>query len=509
MKKNVVFIMLDTLQYNYLGCYGNDWIKTPNFDRLAAEGTLFENCYIEGLPTIPCRRAAMTGRYTLPAKGWGPLDYDDTTIADMCWGRGIHTGLIYDTAPMHLPKYGYSRGFADTIFSHGNEMDTLFFDNDKLTHFKPEEFVEEHVLFDEKGEFRDLMARHIMHELKSFLTQRQNWRSDADNYVAVVARNAMDWLERVDKTHPFMLWIDSFDPHEPWDPPSVWDPNLDYMYNPGYKGKPMILPLMGPVEGIFTEEEMHHVRMLYAELVTLCDKWIGKVLDKIQDLGLWDDTLIILTSDHGQPLGNGEHGHGLMRKARPWPYEELAHVPMIVRLPGHGEGQRISSFVQSCDVAPTIADFLEIEGKPAGVGQILGQGPEDFQGHSMLPMIRGEVDKVREFAIAGYFNFSWSIIRDDYSLIHWLKNQRESAPGVAGTMETMAQSMSFGGDHTQQDDGLWTCTPGAEVEVPEVDELYDRKTDSKQLNNILNDKPDAAKELLTQLNEFMAELRVS
>ncbi|MCP4750810.1 MAG: sulfatase-like hydrolase/transferase [Proteobacteria bacterium] len=84
MNKNVVFIMLDTLQFNYLGCYGNHWIKTPNIDMFAQEATLFENAYTEGLPTIPCRRAMMTGRYTLPAKGWGPLDPDERPWPTCC-----------------------------------------------------------------------------------------------------------------------------------------------------------------------------------------------------------------------------------------------------------------------------------------------------------------------------------------------------------------------------------------------------------------------------------------
>lgn len=109
--KNVVFIILDTLQFNYLGCYGNTVVKTPNFDKFAAEGLLFENAYSEGLPTIPVRRAVMTGRFTLPFGGWQPLSAEDTTIADMLWGRNIETALIYDTAPMRLPKYAYARGF--------------------------------------------------------------------------------------------------------------------------------------------------------------------------------------------------------------------------------------------------------------------------------------------------------------------------------------------------------------------------------------------------------------
>ena len=80
-KKNVIVVMLDTLQFNYLGCYGNTRVKTPNIDRFATEGVVFENAYTEGLPTVPCRRAMLTGRYTLPVKGWSQLDVSDTTIA--------------------------------------------------------------------------------------------------------------------------------------------------------------------------------------------------------------------------------------------------------------------------------------------------------------------------------------------------------------------------------------------------------------------------------------------
>lgn len=95
--RNVVFIMLDTLQFNYLGCYGNKKVKTPNFDRFARNGVLFENAYSEGLPTVPVRRATMTGRYTLPFAGWQALSPEDTTLSDILWGRDVQTALVYDT----------------------------------------------------------------------------------------------------------------------------------------------------------------------------------------------------------------------------------------------------------------------------------------------------------------------------------------------------------------------------------------------------------------------------
>ena len=125
------------------------------------------------------------------------------------------------------------------------------------------------------------------------------------------------------------MWIDCFDPHEPWDAPSVYDPDLKCPYDPDYEGKDMFLPIQGHVDGLYTDRELEHIRALYAEKVTMVDKWFGHLMNNIRTLGMEDDTLVILVSDHGSPMGKGEHGHGIMRKCRPWPYEELAHIPMI------------------------------------------------------------------------------------------------------------------------------------------------------------------------------------
>ena len=90
-KKNVIVVMLDTLQFNYLGCYGNTRVKTPNIDRFATEGVVFENAYTEGLPTVPCRRAMLTGRYTLPVKGWSAGSTSATPPLRICAGGSPST----------------------------------------------------------------------------------------------------------------------------------------------------------------------------------------------------------------------------------------------------------------------------------------------------------------------------------------------------------------------------------------------------------------------------------
>ena len=304
--KNVVLIMLDTLQFNYLGCYGNKVVKTPNIDRLARQGFLFENAYSEGLPTVPVRRALMTGRFTLPYGGWQPLAPDDTTVADIMWGKNMQTALVYDTPPMRLPKYGYSRGFDFVSFNPGQELDhTSFADVPLDPALKPEDYTSPTMVFNEKGEVIDDDSTQLLDEIGCFLRQQQ-FRKPEDSYISRVMTDAQNWLSnRRDKTRPFLLWVDSFDPHEPWDPESVWK-GEPCPYDPEYVGNPLVLAPWTPIEGRITERECEHIRALYMEKITQVDKWVGELLDSIRAQGLWDETLIVLMSDHGQPMGEGE-----------------------------------------------------------------------------------------------------------------------------------------------------------------------------------------------------------
>jgi len=515
MKKNVIVVMLDSLGCGYVGCYGNKWIQTPNLDRLAREGVLFENNYIEGVPTVPCRRSMFAGRYYLHSKGWSALDLDDTTIADLCWGRPIDTALVFDCPNFRLPKFGYTRGFDKVHYLHGHEGDHEYYGQDPLYHLKAEDYVEDHVLEAATRLEGDRLVKPFLDELSCILRKTQYWKSDEDQNVAKVMKRAVKYLEEADRNKQFFLWVDSFDPHEPWDPPSVYDPDLKCPYDPDYKGKDMFLPLWGEVNGMYTEPELHHIRMLHAEKVTMCDKWLGYLMDKVRDMGLEENTLFLFVSDHGEPLGNREHGHGIMRKCRPWPYEELVHAPMIMKGPGLPVGKRVKGFTQSCDVAPTVTDWLGI-----------GVHPE-MNGKSMLPLATGAVEKLRDFAIAGYFRYSASIITEDWSFIHWLRPEEKSIADSklqiyrSGTVKTSGHLQKMMGETisdlqrrlkesaTLDGEDQWTCTPGSVASVPERDQLFDRKADPFQLNNIASKDPKRASKLYETLREFMAELRTA
>ncbi|MBW1812993.1 MAG: sulfatase-like hydrolase/transferase [Deltaproteobacteria bacterium] len=532
MIKNVIMIVLDTLQFNYLGCYGNEWIRTPKIDRLAAEGVLFENAYTEGSPTIPTRRAMMTGRYSLPFKGWGPLDPDDTTVADICMANQCRSAFYYDTAPMHMYKYGYQRGFDEVVFRRGQELDLNFYRDDPLYHLNVDDFHKPYYLKDENGNpLRDENGNQVQSEfselsyteLLTYLPRRQYWIDDSYQMIAKLVKRSMAYFDNYDAEKPFLFWLDSFDPHEPWDPPSVYDPDMKCPYDPDYEGKDLILPIMGSTENeeLYTEEELHHIRMLYAEKITTCDKWVGKLIDHIKSKGLYENSMIILTTDHGQPLGNGIHGHGIMRKCRPWPYEELVHIPLIIRVPGVTGGQRIKPFVSTVDMAPTMMDWMDIE-DPIRTA--------DMQGQSLLPIMRGQADKVRDYAIVGYHGFSWGLVTEEWSYIHWLHQDRlefdESNKSLAVSDVMMefydvtssvsdAQVAASLGDlkertklkELEQKEEIWTCTPGSTTEVPEIDELYNRGDDPFQQNNLIKKHPEIGLEMLKKLREIMIGLK--
>ena len=483
---NVFVIVVDSLRFDYIGCYGNEWIKTPNIDELAKQSTVFENAYAEGLPTIPVRKALFTGRYTLPFSGWEPLKFNDIVLSETLFWEGFRSVLISDTFPMHVPKYGYERGFDFVQYIRGGEFDSFYskiplkIDIEKF--HKP--LYEEKIRKKMREDSNSLLARGA---LNYHLRQSQSWKSDEDHAIAQVCKAAMNYLENLPKKENLFFWLDCFDPHEPWDPPSVYNSEMKCPYDLNYDGKDIIFPVSTYVDGYLSEEETHHIRMLYAEKITMVDKWIGKFLDKLKELELYEDALIIFLSDHGEPLGNKEHGHGIITKCRPWPYEELAHIPLIIRHPDVNP-QRSSTFVETVDIAPTILDFLDIK-----------RLKKQMQGQNLVPLLKGETEKIKDFAIAGYYNFSWSIQTEDWSHVHWLEKKEPKA----------LKLISMYGINMWENPEIWTCAPGAVSEVPETDELYNRKKDQFQINNLADQEPDIAKELHQQLKDYMLELRKS
>jgi len=365
---NFVVIVSDTFRRDHLGCYGNEWIHTPSLDRFAGESVVFERAYAASFPTVPNRRDVFTGRFTFTYSDWAPLPPEEVVLAEVMGGAGYATMMILDTPHIVAKGFNFGRGFDGWDWIRGQEHDAW-----RTSPRDPE--------LPCAAEKMRLAETTV----KQYLRNVAERRAEADYFVAQTMTRAMAWLEENVGSQPFLLYVDTFDPHEPWDPPQ-WYVDL---YDPGYEGEEVIYPQYAACD-FMSERELKHTRALYAGEVTLVDTWVGKLLARIDELGLREDTVVIFTTDHG--FYHGEHGligksmlAGEYYSSVPL-YEEVARIPLMVRAPGQRAGRR-GALAQPPDLMPTILDMAGVE------------MPETAQGQSLAPVVRGERDEMRPIAV--------------------------------------------------------------------------------------------------------------
>ena len=196
---NVICIMLDSLRYDHLGCYSNDWIETPAIDRLAQESVVFENAYPEGLPTLPVRTELFTGQCTLHNRPWQPLAKEDVTAAQILSAHGYRTALIADTYHFFKPGMNYHKGFKSFQWIRGQEADAYKSGQSSRN-------VEDY----SKPEMR---KSPVYRMLEQYLTNTDWINKEEDYFTPRVMITTMEWLETNYNQGSFFLWIDNFDPH--------------------------------------------------------------------------------------------------------------------------------------------------------------------------------------------------------------------------------------------------------------------------------------------------------
>ena len=406
---NVIVVVCNGLHLGFLGTYGNSWIETPHLDRFAAEGVVFDHHYPENLTTIPTRRSWWTGRYGFadPESGWTPLRHDESILPDILASHGVRSALISDVPLLREPGTGFGRGFDDVIWIRGQGYDPFIPAGDLRLKGKKIRVADEPGLRLPPEDDPDFAL--WKNRWEQFLRNRAVLETNVEENtgVARTVRAAIDWLEHQKaNSSPFCLWLDLFSPHGPWDPPQPYrdmyaaeDPD-DFEAgeegdliededddDSGLEDVPVLIDVpAGPVGDVIGEAELLRLRRTYAGTVTLVDRWLGVLFEALKTLGRLDDTLVIFTSDQGEPLGE----HGFVRRFRPWLYEELIHTPLIVRMPRAAfGGGRHQALVQTVDLLPTVLAALGL--RPS----------ESAHGHDLLPLIRGEQSKLRDYACLG------------------------------------------------------------------------------------------------------------
>lgn len=373
-----VMLMFDTLTRNHLAPYGGDAI-TPNFTRLAQESTQFDNFYVGSMPCMPARRELHTGRYNFLHRSWGPLEPFDFSAMQALRQNGVHTHMVTDHK--HYWRDGgatYHTRYSTFEFIRGQEGDCWKGQVEKpAIHWQGNE--DEETLRRRAGRMtQDLINR------KAMPTQQEHFTH----------RTISAGMEFIDTNHDqdnWFLQIECFDPHEPFFVPEK--------YLAQYSCKPDEFDGWVPYYcGAPGGKEDDKARKFYQALMTMCDDYLGQVMDKLKALDLWDDTLFIVCTDHGFLLGEHDWwGKNIMPV-----YNEIANTPFFIRDPrSQAQGERRSALAQTIDIPATLLDYFDVP------------RPQTMTGQSLRPAIERD-DAIRDYALFGYFGGHINITDGEY-----------------------------------------------------------------------------------------------
>jgi len=329
-----IMVMFDSLNRHMLPAYGCDWVHAPNFSRLARRTVTFDNAYVGSMPCMPARRELHAGRYNFLHRGWGPIEPFDDSMPEILKSAGVHTHLVSDH--YHYWEEGgctYHTRYATWDCHRGQEGDPWrvnMTDDVRI----PE--TRNHGGRDNRWLRNDWVNRHYM-------PAESDW-PQAKTFAA-----GLEFLRTNHAADNWLLHMETFDPHEPYFVP----PKYIDMYPHEYTGAHWDWP---PYREVTEDpQSVHHLRCLNAALISMCDAYLGKVLDLMDELDLWKDTMLIVNTDHGFLLGE----HDCWAKCWAPFYNEIAHVPLFVWDPRIGcAGKRRSSLVQTIDLAPTLLEYF-------------------------------------------------------------------------------------------------------------------------------------------------------
>lgn len=365
--RNVVVILLDSLNRHHLGAYGSTEFETPNLDRLAARSLRFDRHYTGSLPCMPARHDILCGSWDFLWRPWGSVELWDDTITRLLALQGVTTMLVSDHP--HLFETGgenYHTDFGGWEYVRGHEDDPWRTAPDPSWIGAPA-----------------LPAREgCIH--RNYDVTRTWFRDELDFPGARTMHEAARWLERqAPAADRFMLFVDEFDPHEPFDVPEPWMSK----YDPDWEGDKVIWPpyaVDAVASGVIDERTARHVRANYGAKLSFIDHWLGRVLDELDRQDRWRDTAVILCADHGHFLGERD----VFGKPGVPIFQPLGHIPMFVAWPGCEPGV-VDALTTSVDIFATLCDVFGVEAE------------HRTHGRSLVPLVEGRADRVRDWVLTG------------------------------------------------------------------------------------------------------------
>lgn len=389
---NILLLMADQYRFDYLGCRGADFVRTPNLDRLAARGTVFSHCITNAPVCAPARIGLASGLEPWRVGSLGNnsfLPRSCTTYYQRLRDYGYRVGCVGKLDLAKPDRYNGRYGDRPCIygwgFTHPEECEGKMHAGSSPTPIGPYTNY-----LDERGLLEEFYEDYEARRAKGWFRALHDSVLPADDFEdAYIGRRAAQWIGNVPDDFPWHYFVSFVGPHDPFDAPQE--------YAERYRNAEMPPPIPPQPDGKsavykrrqsnMEADQVQKTRQMYCAAIELIDDQVGRILDALEKRGMMDDTLIIFTSDHGEMLGD----HGLYTKS--FGYEQSIRVPLLISGPGIPRGQVHDTLVELIDVNPTIC---EAAGLPA---------QEDIDARSLYPFLRGEREEHREDAFCVLRNF--------------------------------------------------------------------------------------------------------
>ncbi len=378
-----IMVMFDSLNKHLLSPYGCDWVITPNFCRLAEKAVTFNNCYVGSMPCMPARRELHTGRYNFLHRSWGPIEPFDDSMPEILKENGIYSHLISDH--QHYWEDGgcdYHTRYSSWEISRGQEGDPW------------KGVVGEINIPDNLAAQKTLLYRQD-------LVNRKYMNREEDQPQAKTFQTGIEFIQENYNADNWFLQIETFDPHEPF----FTQKKYKELYPHEYSGRLFDWPDYKQVDE--SDNEVKHCIYEYAALISMCDHHLGRILDLMDQHNLWEDTMLIVNTDHGFLLSEHDWwGKCVM----PW-YNELASIPLFIWDPRSGKAnEKRDALVQTIDLPATLLDFFGLV------------PPPDMQGIALKETIETDC-RIREAALFGIFGGQVNCTDGRYVYMRGAQNQ--------------------------------------------------------------------------------------
>jgi arylsulfatase A-like enzyme len=375
---NVVVVLLDSLNRHLLGSYGGTEFDTPNLDRFAARSVRFTNHHTGSLPCIPARHDLLCGTWDFLWKPWGSVELWESAVTTPLRSAGVATCLVSDHP--HLFETGgenYHVDFRAWDYQRGHESDPWRTAPDPSWLGAPT-FGRPHMPYDDS----------------------RGWFHGEDDFPGPrTMTSAARWLRDQAPHHDrFLLVVDEFDPHEPFDTPEPWASRYDTDWDVERDGPHLIWPpyaVGGIADGRINERQGRQLRAQYGAKLSMIDHWFGAVLDAITDTGRDDDTAVIVCTDHGHYLGEDD----IWGKPGTWVRSTLGHIPLLVSWPG-ATARTCDALTTTVDLHATICDVFQVS--PS----------HRTHGASLTPLLDGSAESVRDHVLGGVWGREVHLVTD-------------------------------------------------------------------------------------------------